>query len=59
MFYEPVRQSKGGGGPAPVGNVGTPVITCPQQGTMRTGGTCSQCQAAASKGGKQIEREAG
>ena len=29
-------------------------ITCPQRGTMRTGGTCSQCQVS-SKAGRQIE----
>ncbi len=56
--HERVRHSKAGGGPQPSGNGSTPVITCPQHGTMRTGGTCSQCQATR-KAGRQIELEAG
>jgi hypothetical protein len=55
---ERVRHNKSGGGPAPTGNGSTPVITCSQHGTMRTGGTCSQCQATA-KVSRQIELEAG
>jgi hypothetical protein len=56
--HERVRHSKGGGGAAPGGNGSAPVITCPQHGTMRTGGTCTQCQAT-SKASRQIELEAG
>jgi hypothetical protein len=43
---------------SPAGTGNTPVITCLQHGTMRTGGTCSQCQPAG-KVGRQIELQAG
>jgi hypothetical protein len=56
--HEHVRHNKAGGGPPPTGHGSTPIITCTQHGTMRTGGTCSQCQAT-SKADKQIELEAG
>jgi hypothetical protein len=60
--HERVRYSKKGGGPQPAGNGSTRVITCGTHGTVRTGGTCSQCQAASQATGKasrQIELEAG
>jgi hypothetical protein len=39
---------KAGGRPQPTGS--TPVMTCSQHGTMRTGATCSQCQATRTAG---------
>src|SRR5262249_26726308 len=35
----------------------TPVTTCSQHGTMRTGGTCSQCQPTGSTGARVPGRE--
>jgi hypothetical protein len=46
--HEHIKQSEAGGGPQPAGNQSTPIITCPQHGTMRTGGTCGQCQPTGS-----------
>jgi hypothetical protein len=43
--HQHAGHSNSGGGPALTGNESTPVITCAAHGTMRTGGTCSQCQA--------------
>ena len=46
--HQHVEYSKNGGGPASTGNGSTPIVTCRAHGTMRTGGTCSQCQATGS-----------
>ncbi len=56
--HERVRPSKAGGGPPATGTGSTPVITCSQHGTMRTGGKCGQCEAT-SQAGRQAELEAG
>ena len=46
--HQHVEYSKNGGGPAPTVNGSTPVTTCRAHGTMRTGGSCRQCQATSS-----------
>lgn len=46
MDHERVRGTRTGGGPPPTGTGSKPVILCATHGTMRTGGTCSQCDAA-------------
>ena len=43
--HQHAGHSTNGGGPASTGNGSTPVVTCGAHGTMRTGGTCRQCQA--------------
>jgi hypothetical protein len=43
--HQHTGHSNSGGGPAPTPNPSTPVTTCQAHGTVRTGGTCSQCQA--------------
>jgi len=55
--HEHITDSKAGGGPQPTGNGNTPVLTCKQHGTMRTGGTCRQCQATGSAGIRVPGRE--
>ena len=46
-----------GAGPAPTANGSTPVTTCRAHGTMRTGGTCSQCQATSSANTRMLGQE--
>jgi len=45
------------GGPAPTRNPNTPVRTCAAHGTMRTGGTCSQCQTTSSASTRVLGQE--
>ncbi len=56
--HEHIRHSKSGGAPS-AGNGSTRVITCSQHGTMRTGGTCSQCQPTGSTSTRGPGLEAG
>jgi hypothetical protein len=49
--------SKSAGGPALTGNQSTPIITCAEHGTMRTGGTCGQCQATSTASTGALGRE--
>jgi hypothetical protein len=55
--HEHIGHSKSGGGPTPTGNQSEPVITCRAHGTMRTGGTCSQCQPSGSTSTRAPGRE--
>jgi hypothetical protein len=55
--HEHAAHSKGAAGPAPTGNGSTPAITCAAHGTMRTGGTCSQCQATSNASIRAMGRE--
>jgi hypothetical protein len=55
--HEHIGHSKSEGGPAPTGNQSTAVTTCEAHGTMRTGGTCSQCQATSSASIPALGRE--
>ena len=55
--HERAGYSKAGGGPQPAGNRNLPVITCSQHGTMRTSGTCSQCQPSGSTSTRVPGRE--
>ena len=55
--HEHTGHSNSGGGPAPTGNQSAPVITCGAHGTMRTGGTCSQCQATTSASTRVLGQE--
>ena len=55
--HQHAEHSKNGGGPAPTRNGSTPAITCTAHGTMRTGGTCSQCQATTSASIQALGRE--
>jgi hypothetical protein len=56
--HERAGYSEAGGGAQPTGNESIPVITCPQHGTMRTGGACGQCQPTGSASTPALGREA-
>jgi hypothetical protein len=55
--HERVSDSKADGGPPPAGNESSRVITCSQHGTMRTGGTCGQCQPTGTANARVLGRE--
>src|SRR5215472_17925974 len=55
--HQHIEHSNAGGGPQPAGNESTRVTTCPQHGTMRTGGTCGQCQPTGNARTRALGRE--
>ena len=55
--HQHLEHSNNGGGPPSTGNGSTPVTTCEAHGTMRTGGTCSQCQPTSSASAQVLGQE--